>query len=307
VSGAAAPRQRVWLHLLLFAATVVTTVLAGAQQAARTPEDLLTWDGVLAGFAYAGPLLLILVTHEMGHYLAARRHRVAVSLPYFIPAPPVPFIIGTFGAFIRIRGPIRDRNALLDIGAAGPIAGLAVALPVLGIGLWLSEVRPIPEGVVGLEEGDSLLYLMAKWAVVGDIPPGHDVILHPAAFAGWLGLFVTCLNLIPVGQMDGGHIAYALLGDRVRTLSQILPFALAVLGVLGWMGWLVWAVLLLLLGVGHPPLEEFGPLDRRRLWVGALSAVILLASFVPVPLKVTGDPNAPPPRPPASAPRDHPY
>jgi membrane-associated protease RseP (regulator of RpoE activity) len=297
-SSPAIPRQRVWIHVVLFVATVVTTLLAGAQLAAQKPEEMLTMEGLLRGLAYAGPLLLILLTHEMAHYLAARRHGVEVSLPYFIPAPPVPFIIGTFGAFIRIRGPIRSRNALIDIGASGPIAGLCVAIPVLAIGLLLSEVKPLPDNALSLQEGDSLLYLIAKWTVFGDIPPGHDVQLHPAAFAGWLGLFVTCLNLIPVGQMDGGHIAYGLLGENARHVTQFIPFALAALGIVGWMGWLIWGALLLLLGVGHPPIENPQPLGRRRIWVSALAAVLLIATFVPMPLRVTGEPGPPP----ASAP-----
>jgi membrane-associated protease RseP (regulator of RpoE activity) len=290
VKAQASPWGRIGIPLLLFASTLVTTALAGAHLAARSPDELLSWDGIFRGLAYAGPLLGILLAHEAAHSWAARHHRVPVSLPYFIPAPPDPFLIGTFGAFLRIQGRVTDRNALLDIGVAGPIAGLVVALPVLFVGLALSEVKPLPEGVPSLQEGDSLLYLIAKWTVVGDIPPGHDVMLHPAAFAGWLGLFVTCLNLIPVGSLDGGHIAYALLGDRARLASQFVPLGLAVLGLFGWGGWLVWAALSLLLGMAPTPLERFGPLDQRRLYLGALAGVLLIATFVPLPLQVTGVP-----------------
>lgn len=285
---AEAEPPRIWLHILLFVATVGTTVLGGALLGSPDPYS---WNGLVQGVAYAAPLLFILLTHETGHYLAARRHGVPVSLPYFIPAPPIPFIIGTFGAFIRLRGRVPSRTALLDIGAAGPLAGMVVALPILFVGLHLSEVRALPPGTPGLQEGNSLLYLVAKWLVVGELPPGHDVILHPMAFAGWLGLFVTALNLLPVGQMDGGHIAYALLGDQGVRVTRGIPFALLALGFFTWRGWLLWGALLLFLGAGHPPLERFEGLARGRLAVGALAVVLLLATFVPVPLRITAPPG----------------
>lgn len=250
----------------------------------------------------------ILVAHELGHYVAARLHGVRSSLPIFLPLPFVsPF--GTAGAVIGMFEPIRRRRALLDIGAAGPLAGLVVALPVLAWGLALSEVRPIPPH--GLQEGNSLLYLLLKRLVVGPIAEGHDVFLHPTAFAGWAGLFVTMINLLPVGQLDGGHVFYALLGPRQDKVSRLvhaalLPLAALSMGVAAWTTrgarldatraldiaghgsfWIVWFVLLVVLrrfsGKEHPPTDS-EPLGAARTLAAITCVLLFVVLFMPAPL-----------------------
>jgi membrane-associated protease RseP (regulator of RpoE activity) len=301
-------RGRVALvHGGLFLATCATTFTAGAQLTG-------TFDP-LSGAAFAGTLMAILFCHEMGHYVVARRHRVDVSLPYFIPLPP--FIsLGTMGAVIRMKRPLSDRNQLIDVGAAGPLAGLVAAIPLLLLGLWLSpvEVTSTPDAVV---EGNSLAYIALKYLVHGRYLPaadGADVQLHPVAFAAWVGLLITMINLIPVGQLDGGHIASGYLAHRHERFSAWLHRALLVVGVLalaaltaearaaGWswddsltraalasMPWLVWAALLALLrrlsgGVYHPPVDGAAPTRGRRLLCAGMAVVFLLL-FTPVPLR----------------------
>ncbi len=287
-------------HLLLFLATLFSVFLIGALNVVPLPETIdelgLLLHGlrnIHHGWSFAVPLLAILVTHEFGHYFAARYHGVPASLPYFIPLPLPPF--GTMGAVIAMRGRIRSRNALLDIGAAGPLAGMVVAIPVLVIGLLQSEVKPVSGA--GMLEGQCLLYSAIKVLVVGPIPAGHDVFLTATAFAGWAGLLVTMLNLIPVGQLDGGHIAYALFGSRQNRLALVLHGSL--LGVFAYnlvafndvapgLVWLVWFVLLLLLrrasGVNHPPTEP-GQLSPRRRWVAAACLLLFAVLFMPTPLR----------------------
>jgi membrane-associated protease RseP (regulator of RpoE activity) len=202
--------------ILLFALTAATTTLAGA---AYSGAGLSQW---WRGLPFSVPLLAILLTHELGHYLAARRHGVDVSPPYFIPLPPM-LGIGTLGAVIRIREPIASRNALMQIGAAGPLSGFVVALGVLIVGIHLSPVETLaPANASGLlTEGNSVLYAGLKFLVHGEFLPGanRDLMMHPMAFAGWIGLFITMINLIPVGQLDGGHVAFAWAGDRYRRSS----------------------------------------------------------------------------------------
>lgn len=280
--------------------------MASTLQAGRA--QLGEGASLLAGWTFALPLLAILLSHELGHFVAARLHGVRSSLPIFLPLPYLsPF--GTAGAVIGMFEPIKRRRALLDIGAAGPLAGLVVALPVLAIGLSLSDVKPLPEH--GVQEGNSLLYLLLKRAFVGRIEPGNDVFLHPTAFAGWAGLFVTMINLLPVGQLDGGHVLYALLGPRQNGLSRavhrgLLPLALVSMAVAAWKSrarpfdgdhlaevfgfgsfWLVWFGLLLLLqrfsGKDHPPTDDepLGPV-RTTIAIGCMVLFVLL--FMPAPL-----------------------
>jgi membrane-associated protease RseP (regulator of RpoE activity) len=246
---------------------------------------------LVAGGMFSACFMAILLAHEGGHYLAARLHREDVSLPFFLPGPPLFPLPGTFGAFIRLRAPVASRKALLDIGAAGPLAGLAVALPVLLLGLSLSAVGPIREG--GLYEGNSLLYLLAKRLVHGPIPAGHDVFLHPVAMAGWWGILITALNLFPVGQLDGGHVAYALLRARAPALNRavfggLLGLALGLFAFrgLGQAGsWVLWIALLVLMGIEHPPMgdpaERLGPLRRAA---GFACLGLFLLTFTPVPM-----------------------
>lgn len=276
---AAPPRKpRVIWNIVLFILTLMTTVLAGALQEGVNP--LKDPGQIPRGFPFALALMGILLAHELGHYLVAKRHGMDVTLPYFIPAHP---FIGTFGAFIKMRSPARDRRMLMDIGAAGPLVGVAVCIPLLILGLSLSEVKQI-EGQAGINLGDSLLLWAISKLVVGNLPPGHDVVIHPVGFAGWIGLLVTSLNLLPVGQLDGGHVLYALLGDRQIKISKFVFVGLLVLGVLGWEGWLFWGVLLWIMGFRHPPpLEWWVPLDRRRKIIGWATMAVFILTFIPVP------------------------
>jgi membrane-associated protease RseP (regulator of RpoE activity) len=282
--------RRVRLNVLLFVATVASVY----------------WTG---GPVFCAALMAILLAHEFGHYFAARYHRVPASLPYFIPLPGIG-LFGTAGAVIAMRGTIRSRNALLDIGASGPLAGMVVALPLLVIGIAKSP--DIVSTGPHLQEGQSLLYLFLKWVVHGPFEPGHDILLHPLAEAGWAGLLVTMLNLVPFGQLDGGHIAYALLGERQNRLAPwfrraLLPIFLynvvifagpMLLGkverdLLGALGnslfWLLWYGVLGLLtrlsGPDHPPCEP-GALSRGRRIIGWFSLALFVLLFMPTPMTV---------------------
>jgi len=286
--------QDLALHGGLFLAACVTT----------------WWFG---GIAYAATLMAILLCHEMGHYIVARRHGIDVSLPYFIPMPPQ-ISFGTLGAVIRMREPIAKRDALLDVGAAGPLAGLAVAVPLLFVGLALSDVGPIEPGAT--LEGNSIFYLIAKAAVFHRILPdgSTDVNLHPMAFAAWVGILVTMINLIPIGQLDGGHVMRAWIGDRHERLSARLHTALlAVAATVGsimlvvarvrgigywdsvtWavggaVPWLTWALLLAILrrysgGAYHPPVGDGAGLTPGRRWLARAVLVVFVLIFTPVPL-----------------------
>jgi membrane-associated protease RseP (regulator of RpoE activity) len=270
------------LHLGLLLATVVTTVIAGALQQGVNPLE--TPKLLYTGIPFSFTLLLILGAHEMGHYLVSRRHHLDVTLPYFIPAPPIPFIIGTFGAFIRIRSPIRDKRALLDVGCSGPLIGVLVSIPVILIGLKLSTITISSGGEETITLGEPLLFRLLSRLALGPMTPEQNVILHPVAFAGWIGLLVTALNLIPVGQLDGGHVAYALFPEYHRYISLGVLGLLVVCGVVFWSGWLLWAVLLVFLGWRHPPPYEFWvPLDRRRRVLGVITIVVFGLTFSPAP------------------------
>jgi membrane-associated protease RseP (regulator of RpoE activity) len=279
----AAPKPpRRLLHLGLLLATVVTTIIAGALQQGVNP--LTTPELLSKGIPFSFTLLLILGAHEMGHYLVSRRHHLDVTLPYFIPAPPIPFIIGTFGAFIRIRSPIRDKRALLDVGCSGPLIGVLVAIPVILIGLKLSTITVSGGGEETVTLGEPLLFKLLSRLALGSLTPEQNVILHPVAFAGWIGLLVTALNLLPVGQLDGGHVAYALFPEYHRYISLGVLGLLVVCGIIFWQGWLLWAVLLVFLGWRHPPPYEFWvPLDRRRRVLGIITIVVFGLTFSPAP------------------------
>ena len=273
------------LHIALFAATFLTTAAASAFHQGinvlAEPQRLIT------GFPYAIAIMSILLFHECGHYFLARLHRVDATLPFFIPAPPIPFFIGTLGAFIRMRTLPRDRRALFDIGAAGPWGGLLVAIPALLIGLSLSEVQaagPSAEG--GIFLGDSLLFRALCWLVLGTTGDDVTIMLHPIALAGWVGLLVTALNLLPVGQLDGGHVVYAAFGERWhRWISRGTLTTLVVLGLGGATTWLFWALLLLVLGLRHPRLlDAHTPLDRPRKWAALATIGMFLVTFMPQPL-----------------------
>ncbi len=233
------------LPVSLFVATIFTTLWAGAYQVYNGPiqgpvnflleQPTMLWRGI----PFAATLLVILVTHEFGHYVLSRIHRVPASLPLFIPGPP--YFIGTFGAIIRLRGPIVNRRALFDVGVSGPLAGFITAVVALVIGLNLSTVVD-RAATHGMQLGEPLLLQFIAWLVVGSLPPHADIVLHPIAFAAWFGLFVTSLNLLPIGQLDGGHVAYALWGSRQRIMAFVIVPILIVLGFVGWPGWWLWAL-----------------------------------------------------------------
>ncbi|MEW6586447.1 MAG: site-2 protease family protein [Nitrospirota bacterium] len=271
-----------YLHLVLFVLTVLSTLTVGALQ---TGVDLLKEPGkIYLGIPFALSLMLILLSHELSHYFASKKHGVKATLPFFIPAPT---IIGTFGAFIKMKSPIMSRKSLIDIGASGPIAGFVVSVAATVIGLHFSEVVPSARTEGALNLGDSILFSLLCKIVLGATPAEHDILLYPVAFAGWIGLFVTSINLITVGQRDGGHIAYAILGEKHVRLSMILVPVMFVLGLALWEGWMVWSILLMVLGVRHPPVLYWEvPLDPRRKLVSWISGVILILTFIPVPFQI---------------------
>lgn len=275
-------RPSIAVNIVLFVCTIMTTILAGALQQGVNPlEDP---SQLLKGLPFSAALLCILGAHEMGHFLTSKYYRIDASLPYFIPAPT---FIGTFGAFIKMRTPMMNKRVLLDVGANGPLAGLLVTIPVLAVGLKLSEIKALPASAEGgLTLGSSLiLYLMTK-VMLGNLPDTHQVVLHPLGFAGWIGLLITSMNLIPVGQLDGGHIAYAVLGKKkTMFLSKAVLIGMMLLGIWASRVWLMWALILfVLLGIRHPaPLDGDVPLDRRRKLVGVGMLAVFVLTFVPVP------------------------
>jgi len=272
------------LHIALFCATLVTTAMAGAFQLGTNP--LSNPSSIIVGLPFACTLMAILLCHEMGHYLVARSHGVQASLPYFIPGPP--FLIGTFGAFIRMRAPTANRQVLFDVAAAGPWAGIVVAVPAVIIGLQLSQVSPSIHTGGGLIFGDSILFSLLTWLSLGVSVNEVTIVPHPIAMAGWLGLFVTFINLLPVGQLDGGHISYALFGRYQKWISRGFLVVILFLGFQGWPGWFIWAVLLSFLGVDHPPTwDHYSSLDIRRRVGGGLTLLLFALTFIPVPFTVT--------------------
>lgn len=276
--------ERPWINLLLLGATLLTTTMVGAGWSGVNPftEPHLIYRGL----AFSLTLIAILGAHEMGHFWVARRRGVQASWPYFIPAPIPP--VGTFGAIIKIKSPLPDRRALLDIGIAGPLAGLAVTIPILIVGLRLSEVKealPEPSSAgISLGVGTSLLFSWLTSAVVGNLTQSHHLVLHPVAFAGWFGLFVTALNLLPVGQLDGGHIVYSLFRKRHFIIARATFVSLFPLGLL-WPGWFLWAFLILLFKLMHhpPPLDQITPLDGKRKVLGLVGILVFILSFPPIP------------------------
>jgi membrane-associated protease RseP (regulator of RpoE activity) len=274
------------IHWFLFFATGLTTVAAGAMQ-----QGVIPWEApwqLYKGLPFSLTLLIILLCHEMGHYFMARYHGLDVSLPYFLPAPPIIFIIGTLGAFIRIRSPIGNKPDLLDVGAAGPLCGTLVALPLLILGLHLSDIQvvsPSASQMPGIILGESLLFKIISWLTLGSLPDNYNLVMHPIAFAGWIGLLVTNINLIPVGQLDGGHVSYALFGDRSEQIAKLFYFFLIIFGIFYWYGWLIWVVLLFFMGFKHPtPLENWVPLDRKRRIIGYITIAVFILTFMPAPL-----------------------
>jgi membrane-associated protease RseP (regulator of RpoE activity) len=288
-------QHRYWVHGLWLLATVVTTTLVGALHwlsfqmgfaGARVPMDLSV---LLHGFWYSGTLLAILGAHEMGHYVMCRRHQVDATLPYFLPAP-IP-LTGTIGAFIKIREAFPSKAVLFDIGVGGPIAGFVVLVPALILGVHWSVIERVPPTFDGLQLGEPLLFKLASWMAWGPIPDAYSLNLHPMAFAAWFGLIATALNLLPFGQLDGGHIAYAVLGRRATLISYgtlILTLGLTVFSSSWAVVALMIVVMFLFLGARHPLVpDDHVPLDTARLWVAFAALVIFVLCFTPAPIETS--------------------
>lgn len=293
-----APRERWWVHALLFAITLLSMTVAGAMFGGMPSTwSLPSWAFLRVGLGFSIPLAAILAAHESGHYLVARKYRVNASPPYFLPLPPQLGLLGTMGAFIRLRSPLYDRRTLFDIGVAGPFAGMLVALPVLLLGLAHSGTvalggAPLAHQVVVLDDfqlllGDSLLLSLCR-ALVG---AQGTIALTPLAIAGWTGLFITTLNLLPLAQLDGGHITYALFGDAQPWIARFFWLLLIPIGHL-WPGWWMWAVLALVIGRGrlaHPMLiAPERKLDAKRRALAWLAIALLLATFAPAAIFIPG-------------------
>ncbi len=297
------PKHRYWLHALLFLLTLVTTTVVGSglarSFALRQPFDFDYLDGykalwqhpasLLDGLTFSLTLLAILMVHEMGHYLAARYYGVDATLPFFIPAPT---LIGTLGAFIRIRSAILTKRTLFDIGIAGPLAGFLALLVPMIVGVWLSKIVPGIGSHGELVFGTPLALRLFEWLKFGRVPVG-DICLHPMARAAWVGLLATALNLLPIGQLDGGHILYSFLGERTKLLSRVFVVALAGLGAfqlftsdyhMGYM-WLLWALVLLLIGMRHPTIIDPGKLSPTRRWLGLAALIIFILTFTLAPIR----------------------
>ena len=274
------------IHWVLFLLTILTTLMAGAMM-----EGAIIWENpieIFKGVPFSMTLMLILGTHEFGHYYFAQKHKVDATLPYFIPAPPFLFLIGTFGAFIKMKSPIYRKDALLQIGAAGPIAGFIIAVPSLIIGLILSDVVEKSNIQGALILGDSILMKILTWITHPELLQTQDIMLHPIAFAGWIGLLVTMLNLLPIGQLDGGHVAYAMLGNKQNQIAKISLIALIPLSFLS-LNWLVWGILILLLmrSAKHPPIQDIQvPLSVKNKRIGYLCLAIFIICFIPAPFKL---------------------
>jgi membrane-associated protease RseP (regulator of RpoE activity) len=290
-------RDRVWLHVLLFALTIAATTLVGANQYAAFLDDFRGSTALpmplpalfLRGLWYSGTILAILGCHELGHYFACRYYDVDASLPYFIP---VPFLLtGTMGAFIRIREPIPSKKMLFDIGIAGPIAGFVVAVPTLFVGLAMSHLVRLPANSAGmLELGEPLLFKAASWLVWGVQPDGYSLNMHPMAFGAWFGMLATALNLFPIGQLDGGHVSYSVLGPRWSTYVTFAMLGVAVGLAFFTASWIVWtgmiAVMLVVFGPRHPRVfDEEVPLDRTRLLLALFAVVMFVLCFTPAPIR----------------------
>jgi membrane-associated protease RseP (regulator of RpoE activity) len=276
--------RRLLVHGGLFALTALTTTFTGAVMS--DPHLVPSIEWLAGGLPFSVSLLTILLCHEMGHYLMCVRYGIDASWPYFLPAPPILVPFGTFGAFIRVRSGFGDRRALFDMGAAGPWAGALVSVAVLIVGLRMSHVLPAPPERDMIVFGDSLL---TTWLIRGVVGAEPDLVfIHPVALAGWFGLLVTSLNLLPVGQLDGGHVLYSAVGREMPLVSAVLAVGLAWLALRLWPGWILWAVVVVMMRrLGHPPTADNRlPLGPGRL-VGAVASLILLViTFVPEPIRI---------------------
>lgn len=282
------------LHVSLFILTFLSTLLVGLEYAVSyyhlPPETESLWRRVTAtptllglGLWYAVPVMAILLAHELGHYRACRRHGIVATWPLFIPTPT---LLGTLGAFIRIHAPFPSKRALFDVGVAGPLAGFLLTLPVLAVGIGLSRVEPVLEGGGGLALGEPLGFTLLAHVILGKAAAG-TVVVHPTAFAGWVGLLATAFNLFPIGQLDGGHLAYAVFDRRIAFILSIgAVLGLVTLGILVWPGWLVWALLVTLVGLRHPWVHAGERLERRRLLLATAALLAFVLSFAPLPIRI---------------------
>jgi membrane-associated protease RseP (regulator of RpoE activity) len=306
------PKRRYWLHALLFAATIFTTLCIGARMqfnfnhnlplfSSDVSQDLDYWPWgwalqdmrrLLLGIPFSASLLAILGAHEMGHFITALRRRVYATLPYFIPAPT---LIGTMGAFIRIKSPIRSRADLFDIGIAGPIAGFVVAMPLLFYGLSISQPLTPQAAQADISFGLPLIFTLAHWVlhVCGNPLAGQfaveQIYLSPVGIAAWFGMFATALNLLPGGQLDGGHIIFAIRPEWHRRVSMLAIAGLLVLSWYLWAGWLLWAIVLRMTGSRHPDVPMAPPLNRKRKWLGAFALLMLVLSLAPIAIRERDD------------------
>jgi membrane-associated protease RseP (regulator of RpoE activity) len=295
-------KPRYWLHGLLLLLTIFTTLIVGSRLQWEFLNGLppffdndifpLRWAlqgrNLLLGIPFSLTLMLILLSHEMGHYLYCVKYRVAATLPFFIPFPT---LFGTLGAFIRIRSPLASRAALFDIGIAGPIAGFAVALPVLIVSLALSHVAPAGAAPPEIQFGYPLVFHLAQKLLSASAhsqavasAPLSLLYLHPVAIAAWVGMFATSLNLLPGGQLDGGHIVFSISPRSHRTISNTTILALIPMAVYFWAGWLLWAVLLRLSGMRHPAVPLWPEITRSRRWLAVFAAIMLALTFAPAPI-----------------------
>lgn len=290
------PRHRYWLHALLLLATLLSTTIVGAAMASSFAQNrpidfgesltgyVRMWHEpsyLLAGLPFSLTLLTILLAHEFGHFLTARYYLVDVTLPFFIPFPS---LIGTMGAFIRIRSAILSKRVLFDIGIAGPLAGFVALVSPLIAGVALSKVVPGIGHSGDLIFGTPLIIRLMEWVRFPGVPV-QDIYLHPVARAAWVGLLATALNLLPIGQLDGGHILYAFLGERTKYLSRLFVFILVLMGVFFAYSWLVWAALLFFFGMRHPAIVDSHPLGRFRVWLAVAALAIFILSFTAAPVQ----------------------
>lgn len=270
------------VNLILFVATILTTLLIGAINRGGNP--FVQIKDLALGIPFSFSLLLILGGHELGHYFTSRHYGVSVTLPYFLPIPHP--LVGTMGAFIRIKSMVPNRRALLKIGVAGPIVGFLISLPIILIGIARSQITQITQPENQIRLGTPLLFKFFTFLFHRNIPQGYDLVLSPMAFAGWLGLFVTALNLIPAGQLDGGHIAYALLGRYRKIITFVLLPTMTLLGLL-WPGWFFWILLILITGLRHPQTQdEITPLRISDKILAFVSLIIIICSFTPNPFPI---------------------
>lgn len=311
--------QTIWFHLFLFVVTFITCTIAGAFWTTGTYE-YESIDYYLKGLPYAAAILFILTTHEFGHYFASRFHKVNATFPYYIPFPPIPGILnfGTLGAVIRTKSAIRTNKAMFDVGAAGPIAGFIACLIVLIYGFtnlpgkeYILSIHPdyfdpaYGKDAISLEFGDTILFAFLREILTSDnqfVPPMTEMYHYPYLITGWFGLFVTAMNMIPVGQLDGGHITYSMFGGKkhfmVSSITAVIVLAMGILGFVdwyfdgqigfGWTGWAVWAfILYYFIKIQHPPVAEFKNIDSGRMLIGYISYLIFILSFSPTPFSIT--------------------